>query len=92
MHLQAGRKDSRCPRQVTCVWTGEARLTVLVDLLDGRGPVPVEFNTNPAPGQNKQEAKMGPYTIRLLSLDPYPETAAAMPQSDYRAGLLVVRD
>lgn len=52
----------------------------------------VEFNTNPAAAQNVQEAKSGPYTIRLLALDPYPETPAAFPVSDYRAQLLVVKE
>jgi hypothetical protein len=83
--------DSRCPRRVNCFWTGEARLTVLIEL-EGREPASVEFNTNPAPGQNKQEAKTGPYTIRLPALDPYPETPATIPVSDYRAVLLVVKE
>lgn len=84
-------EDSRCPTRVNCFWTGEARLTVLVEQ-DGRAPVSVEFNTNPAPGQNKQEAKIGPYTIHLKSVDPYPETPTAIPFDDYRVVLLVNED
>jgi hypothetical protein len=85
-------EDSRCPRKVSCVWTGEARLRVLVDAMDGHAPTAVEFNTNPAPGQTRLEAKTGPFTIRLLSLDPYPETPEAIPSSEYRAVLRVVKD
>ena len=80
--------DSRCPKNVACVWTGEARLTVLVEL-DGGQPAAIIFNTNPAPGQNKQEPKSGPYTIRLVALNPYPEGPAKIQASDYRAVLLV---
>ncbi len=81
-------EDSRCPKRVECFWTGQARLAVLVQQ-EGRAPVSVEFNTNPAPGQNNQEATIGPYAIRLISLDPYPETPAAIPVDDYRAVLIV---
>ena len=81
-------EDSRCPKQVECFWTGQALLTVLVQR-EGQAPVPVEFNTNPAPGQNKQQANVGAYTIRLISLDPYPETPATIPLDDYRAVMLV---
>lgn len=80
--------DSRCPKLVSCFWTGEARLTVFVEQKNHE-PVPVEFNTNPAPGLNKQEAQAGPYEIRLISLDPYPQTPANIPLDEYRAVLRV---
>jgi hypothetical protein len=83
--------DSRCPRQVQCVWTGEARISVLVQQADAR-PVTVEFDTNPAPDQNRQTARVGPYAIALRSLDPYPETPEKILSSDYRAALLVSKE
>src|ERR1700755_3516895 len=39
-------EDSRCPTQVECFWTGQARIAVDVQT-DGTGPTTVEFNTNP---------------------------------------------
>src|SRR3954471_18664758 len=45
--------DSRCPSQVECFWTGEARIAVLAQPRD-QEQVTVEFNTNPAPGLTKQ--------------------------------------
>ncbi|SEH59892.1 hypothetical protein SAMN04489835_1868 [Mycolicibacterium rutilum] len=82
-------EDSRCPTEVECVWTGQARLTVVADT--GR-PSTLEFNTNPAPGQNRQSIRTDGYLVTLQALDPYPRTpddAPALP--DYRA-TLVVRD
>ena len=34
----------------------------------------MDFNTNPAPGQNVQTVEVDDYTISLKSLDPYPRT------------------
>lgn len=81
-------EDSRCPTEVECVWTGQARIALLVQQGEGE-PIRVAFNTNPAPGQNQQTAEVGEYTIELQSLDPYPETTAAIPFQDYRATLIV---
>lgn len=82
-------EDSRCPTEVECFWTGQARVVVVVD--DGRsGEQTVEFNTNPAPGQNRQTVQTGDYALTLQALDPYPRTPEDIPPlSDYRATLLV---
>ena len=48
-------EDSRCPTQVECFWTGQARITIAVQP-EGDGSTTVEFNTNPAPGQTVNEA------------------------------------
>jgi hypothetical protein len=82
-------EDSRCPSQVECVWTGQARIAVLVEQ-PGREPSTREFNTNPAPGQNAQTARVGAYTIALTALDPYPQTPEqSIGLEDYRATLSV---
>lgn len=84
-------EDSRCPTEVECFWTGQARVVVVVD--DGRsGEQTLEFNTNPAPGQNRQTVQTGDYALTLQALDPYPRTPEDVPPlSDYRATLLVRR-
>jgi hypothetical protein len=82
-------EDSRCPTTVECFWTGQARVTVTVTHAQ-HATSTVEFNTNPAPGQNKQTVDVGDYTIDLQSLDPYPETPdAAIAFDEYRVTLLV---
>ena len=83
-------EDSRCPTEVECVWTGQARIALLIRQGEAE-PVRVEFNTNPAPGQNKQTAEIGDYTVELQSLDPYPETTEAIPFEDYRASLIITQ-
>ncbi|OBB36391.1 hypothetical protein A5752_17110 [Mycobacterium sp. 852002-51961_SCH5331710] len=91
LRFTAVPEDSRCPTEVECFWTGQARVIVMVD--DGRaGEETVEFNTNPAPGQNRQTVQTGDYELTLQALDPYPRTPDdPSPLSDYRATLLVHR-
>ena len=70
-------EDSRCPTQVECFWTGQARIALSVQP-DGSGATTVEFNTNPAPGQTVKVVDAGPYSIELQLLDPYPQTPDAI--------------
>lgn len=82
-------EDSRCPTQVECFWTGQARVTVSVQPDGGESKL-VEFNSNPAPGQTVNVATVGDYSIELQSLDPYPQTPDdAIAFEDYRATLVV---
>ena len=82
-------EDSRCPKKVSCFWTGQARIAILVQQGQGE-PTTVEFNTNPAPGQTRLTVNVDEYVIVLQSLDPYPETPdESIPLEDYRATLLV---
>jgi hypothetical protein len=82
-------EDSRCPTQVECFWTGQARIAIAVQP-EGSAPTTIEFNTNPAPGQTVKVADVGQYAIELQSLDPYPQTPDdPIPFEDYRATLVV---
>jgi hypothetical protein len=81
-------EDSRCPTQVECFWTGQARIAISVHP-EGGGSTTVEFNTNPAPGQTVKVVDVGQYSIELQSLDPYPQTPDAIAFEDYRAKLAV---
>ncbi len=82
-------EDSRCPTQVECFWTGQARIALSVQP-DGSGSTRVEFNTNPAPGQTVKVAEVGQYRIELQSLDPYPQTPDnPIAFEDYRAAIVV---
>src|SRR3954468_13236596 len=64
-------EDSRCPTEVECFWTGQARIAVAVEPA-GRAATIVDFSTNPAPGQNVQTADVDGFTVELKSLEPYP--------------------
>jgi hypothetical protein len=81
-------EDSRCPTQVECFWTGQARIAIAVQP-DGSGATTVAFNTNPAPGQTVKVVDVGPYSIELQSLDPYPQMPDAIAFEDYRVTLVV---
>lgn len=82
-------EDSRCPTDVECFWTGQARITVDAEL-GQNPPASLEFNTNPAPGQGTLTNDVGGYVIELRSLDPYPKTPDDSPAlSDYSATLVV---
>jgi hypothetical protein len=70
IQFQTVLNDWRCPSQVNCSEAGNA--TVVIDVwLTGQEPTRFELNINP-PGY--QQASYDVYQIRLLKLDPYPET------------------
>ncbi len=84
-------EDSRCPTEVECFWTGQARIAVHVRPA-GRPATTADFNTNPAPGQNVQTARVDDYTISLTSLEPHPRTPdEPIAFEEYRAALIVQR-
>lgn len=84
-------EDSRCPTEVECFWTGQARIAVAVEPA-GRAATTVDFNTNPAPGQNIATVEADGYTVELKSLAPYPRTPDdGIALEDYKATLLVRR-
>lgn len=84
-------EDSRCPTEVECFWTGQARIAVIVQPT-GSPSTTAYFNTNPAPGENLQSVRAGAYSVELKKLEPYPRTPDdPISFDDYRATLLVQR-
>ncbi len=78
------KSDSRCPMQTFCVWTGDA--VVAVSLLQGSaGPVARELHTN----AGGSEASYLDYSIKLLTLAPYPLSDREVRPGDYVATLEV---
>lgn len=89
LHFTDVLEDSRCPKQVECFWTGQARIAIVAQQGQGAS-MTLEFNTNPAPGQGMLTIPVGDYTIELKNLDPYPQTPDdSPPLTDYSATLLV---
>lgn len=81
-------EDSRCPALVACFWTGQARITIVAE--SGDQSSTLEFNTNPAPTMTVMALPVGPYSVTLQSLDPYPQSADdRIGLGDYRATLVV---
>ena len=77
--------DSRCPKSVTCVWSGEAR--VLLEVVKGSMP-PVQFELSTLPDTSSFNAAN--YRFELQAVEPYPETPRQdFALEDYALTLLV---
>lgn len=80
-------EDSRCPKLVNCVWSGQVRLTFQIQPKQAEAEQ-FELNTNPA--QKQDVVSFAGYTIRLIGVDPYPESPdQPIPPAAYQATLLV---
>ena len=80
------KDDSRCPKDVTCVWAGNAAVRVWVT--NGRGGTTLTLNTNKSPTLG-DEAQYQGYKIKLVDLSPYPHSDKNIAAGDYTATLLV---
>jgi hypothetical protein len=84
--LKSVTDDSRCPVDVTCVWEGDAKVSVEVITPSPRAQH--ELHTSAREGG---EAKHGAYSVTLVRLEPAPRSTVTISSSDYRATLVVVR-
>jgi len=76
-------EDSRCPSNVQCAWSGQARISISVSQT-GQAPAALEMNTNPPLKQDV--VTYGDFQIQLLALDPYPEDRGQyIPAKAYKA-------
>ncbi len=83
------REDSRCPKDVTCVWAGNAAVRLWVT--SGRSGKTVTLNTNKSPTLSDEVEYKG-YKIKLVDLSPYPRSDQKIAKGEYRATLLVSKD
>jgi hypothetical protein len=83
------KDDSRCPKDVTCVWAGNAAVRVWVT--NGRGGKTLTVNTGKS-STLSDEAEFKGYKIKLVELSPYPDSKHKIAPSDYTATLLVSKD
>ena len=65
-------EDSRCPKDVTCIWEGQARLLVEVTEID-KDPAQMELLFG---GRQKKNilCSMNEYILKGISVSPYPVT------------------
>lgn len=77
-------EDSRCPKGVTCVWAGNAKILLKVKKDAGKA-ADVELNTN----INPKTSRYLEYELSLKELKPYPESNATIKSSDYEVTLTV---
>jgi hypothetical protein len=78
--------DSRCPVDVTCVWEGDAVVTVTV-MQPPRARETLELHTT----GTAQAVSYGDFQLQLQELQPQPRSSAPVAPADYRLRLIVRR-
>lgn len=73
-------EDSRCPVDVTCVWSGNAKVRIQVGKSNGAMKT-FEINTNLQP----KTISYAGYEIKLVNLDPKPRTNVRINRDGYTA-------
>jgi hypothetical protein len=74
--------DSRCPRDVVCVWSGNAALQLRVET-DGGQPWSGSLNTNVEP----RTTQLGNYELSVVALSPAPVSTSSIEADNYRLTL-----
>ncbi len=85
-------EDSRCPRDVVCVWEGRAVIWVWMatsPVVSDTVELAIYGYTSAADTLRHQYADIYPYRIFLLQLDPYPDTRVIVQNRNYKATLRV---
>lgn len=78
--------DSRCPRGVDCVWSGDAAARLRLTL-PGAPAAEATLHTHDGPA----ELVHGGYVVRLLDVEPYPVYQEPIAPGDYAVLLRVTR-
>jgi hypothetical protein len=77
-------EDSRCPRDVNCIWAGNAKVKLLVSKGKKRSQE-VELNT----GIEPTTVSVFGYEVSIKELTPYPDTSK--PSNDVPAARILVK-
>lgn len=79
--------DSRCPKDVVCVWAGEATVVLEAQMGDGE-TAKVTFKVPPG-GSSTNEFQ--DFTLTVMELQPQTVSTKRIEATDYVAKILVVR-
>ena len=71
--------DSRCPRRVTCIWAGEAKVLLGIEVNGNYFEKEVVVSGGGAELGLSENLQM-----QISHLRPYPETGAGIPPEEYR--------
>lgn len=77
-------EDSRCPKNVTCIWAGRGRVAVQLTKAHNKGET-IELTTDSAASAKDFIG----YQVKLVSLDPYPKMAGKLKPADYSLILIL---
>ncbi len=78
--------DSRCPKGESCIWEGDATVRIRVQRGPGEKGM-LDLHTS----VGARRAGWGDWSIRLVSLDPYPVSGRPVRTEDYVATLEATR-
>ena len=73
--------DSRCPTGATCVWQGEARVSISLEDMPSDTLVLSTYD-------NLKDT-MGMYSFELIDVKPYPDVEKAIEPNDYVVTLVI---
>ncbi len=73
-------QDSRCPDGVTCVWAGEAKVTILAQDEVETEP---HFLTLTLDDQSASQGRTGIHVVSLYAVNPYPRAVEPAARKDY---------
>jgi len=85
--LEEVAADSRCPKDVQCVWEGDATLRVWWQ----RGKAPREHGELHTAAHAQRTLRVGDMELTLLGLDPVPISSRAIAKQSYVASLRLSR-
>ena len=79
-------EDSRCPTSVICVWEGQARVQLNVQIADGQNTIEL---IRRAGHDDLARDTVDNFVFELLEVSPYPVTTDPIDKQDYRIELKV---
>jgi len=82
-------EDSRCPKNVACIWQGAA-IVKMIAMVEGDQPNPFAFQLASAPEAARSALYKG-YRIELIDVAPYPDGQQKPAPDEYRVTLRVTR-
>lgn len=77
--------DSRCPKNVQCVWAGRASVRIWIQR-DGGAREMRDLHTSP---EAAQTTRIGDLALQLLDLTPHPVAGRPVEKASYAATLLL---
>lgn len=85
--LDSVLNDSRCPRLGQCCWMGNAE----VRFIYSNNNESINFVLNTCPNF-RTDTLIDGYRIKLVKLNPYPETGGDIMPEDYCAEILIIKE
>ncbi len=80
-------EDSRCPSDVSCIWAGNAKITLGLSLKDNTEETVLTINSHTEP----TAVAYADFRIRFVSLKPTPLSSRTINPAEYRVTLIVSR-